>query len=420
MTEDYYFIPKKIKVGYQHRSDTYTQKLAYIIYYDHKNVLRKETSWKTWCNKSIEPDDFDNIPTEGFVLNKTVGGYKSHWNYRSQHFRVYDPRGFEFEITPENLLWILDWCTCAPGKGLEGKFVYGWDRDQLYLIPCITECYTVCNEYSNRMYKGISNDSLEPGTVYRVKGGRDVIYIGNLKFAKQLGKRYSSKYVFVEHKYSNNIEYDTDKLIVLEKSSILHEVSDGPLTKEEINDIIYRFSICPFSYDFWHSKNIIDRFVNCDNEQGEIKIGNYHTDQDYDKKYNMMIGVIAEDGKSVVLNKPVIFWETSYYYATINAYKFINLTADMNVTEIADIGTYNNDSSYEWRRDKNFDESYKNPDKTPQLKLEYADKNHTSPVFYITKDNYIYDLGRALATGCISFLKHSIPSTVMLPVKYKL
>ena len=125
-------------------------------------------------------------------------------------------------------------------------------------------------------------------------------------------------------------------------------------------------------------------------------------------------------GKSVVINKPVIFWETSYYYATINAYKFINLTADMNVTEIADIGTYNNDSSYEWRRDKNFDESYKNPDKNPQIKLEYANKNRTSPVFYITKDNYIYDLGRALVTGCISFLKHSIPSTVMLPVKYKL
>ena len=42
------YIPKKIKVGYQNRYDTYTKKLAYVIYYDEKNKLRKETSWNNW------------------------------------------------------------------------------------------------------------------------------------------------------------------------------------------------------------------------------------------------------------------------------------------------------------------------------------------------------------------------------------
>ena len=36
------FIPKTIKVGYQERKDTYTGQLAYIIYYDQRNVLRKK------------------------------------------------------------------------------------------------------------------------------------------------------------------------------------------------------------------------------------------------------------------------------------------------------------------------------------------------------------------------------------------
>ncbi len=36
------FIPKKLKVGYQYRDDTFTGKLAYVIYYDEKNKLRKE------------------------------------------------------------------------------------------------------------------------------------------------------------------------------------------------------------------------------------------------------------------------------------------------------------------------------------------------------------------------------------------
>ena len=64
------FIPEKIKVGYQKRDDTYTKQLAYIIYFDSEGVLRKENSWNSWRDKNIEPEIFDNIPINGFVLNK--------------------------------------------------------------------------------------------------------------------------------------------------------------------------------------------------------------------------------------------------------------------------------------------------------------------------------------------------------------
>lgn len=66
-------IPSRIKVGYQKRGDTYTGNLAYVIYFDHKGVLRKETSWKGWCDSKLGSHEFDNVPTEGFVLNKKVG-----------------------------------------------------------------------------------------------------------------------------------------------------------------------------------------------------------------------------------------------------------------------------------------------------------------------------------------------------------
>lgn len=42
------YIPKKIHVGFQKRSDTYTGKLAYVIYEDEKGVLRKQGSWDGW------------------------------------------------------------------------------------------------------------------------------------------------------------------------------------------------------------------------------------------------------------------------------------------------------------------------------------------------------------------------------------
>ena len=99
-------IPKIIKVGYNERVDTYTGKLAYVIYIDETGKLRKEKSWKNWCDSNLGSDKFDNVPTSGFVLNKKVGDYRGGWNGRQAWIRIYDPRGFEFEISVNNLLFI--------------------------------------------------------------------------------------------------------------------------------------------------------------------------------------------------------------------------------------------------------------------------------------------------------------------------
>jgi hypothetical protein len=74
------YVPEKLKVGFNKRKDTYTGKLGYVIYYDHKGVLRKEKSCQSWRDKSIPMVDIDNGPTEGFVLNKKTGDYTgSRW-----------------------------------------------------------------------------------------------------------------------------------------------------------------------------------------------------------------------------------------------------------------------------------------------------------------------------------------------------
>lgn len=48
------FVPKKVNVGFQNRKDTYTGKLAYVIYFDETGKLRKEPSWQGWRVKSKE------------------------------------------------------------------------------------------------------------------------------------------------------------------------------------------------------------------------------------------------------------------------------------------------------------------------------------------------------------------------------
>lgn len=178
------FIPQKIKVGFQNRSDTYTKRLAYVIYYDQKGKLRKEASWQSWRDKQIDDMDFENVPTSGFVLNKKVGDYVAYWNHRQAYVRIYDSRDFEFEITIENLLYILENANSIKGKGLEGDFVYGWDRDKLILIPTNSPDYTEIAQFNKIIHEKnhIKSKELVIGATYRAKDNQEWVYMGRFDY----------------------------------------------------------------------------------------------------------------------------------------------------------------------------------------------------------------------------------------------
>ena len=178
------FVPKKINVGYQERSGTYTGKLAYVIYYDEKGKLRKEASWNSWRDQNIPNDEFDNVPTEGFVLNKKVGDYSNGWDHRQAYCRVYDPRNFEFEITIENLLYILENTNSIKGKGLEGEFVYGWDGKDLVLMPVDAPDYKEISAYNKIVHnnESIKAKDLIVGATYLTKDNQERIYMGKFDY----------------------------------------------------------------------------------------------------------------------------------------------------------------------------------------------------------------------------------------------
>lgn len=214
------FIPKKINVGYQNRSDTYTGRLAYIIYYDQRGKLRKEASWRNWRDESIPNDEFDNIPTTGFVLNKKVGDYSSGWDHRHAYCRVYDPRNFEFEITIENLLYILENTSSIKGKGLEGEFVYGWDGKDLVLMPVGSPDYKQISEYNEIVHnkQSVKAKELIMGATYLSKENDEQIYMGKFDHYGWNGtlegkmfwfayKQYDYSYVSGEKEYSKDFHW---------------------------------------------------------------------------------------------------------------------------------------------------------------------------------------------------------------------
>jgi len=183
------FIAEKIKVGYQKRDDTYSKKLAYVIYYDAKGVLRKENSWESWRDKKIPSNEFENKPLEGFVLNKGVGGARQSygWNARNEYIRIFDPRGFEIEISIANLLFILQETNSVKGKGLEGEFVYGWAGKDLILLPVSCQEYKECVSFTKLQDNKVSSKDYIIGATYLDKSNHEVVYLGRFEYNANLG-----------------------------------------------------------------------------------------------------------------------------------------------------------------------------------------------------------------------------------------
>ena len=173
------FMPKTLNVGYQNRQGTYTGSLAYVIYYDETGKLRKETSWESWRDKKIPNQEFENVPTEGFVFNKTGGGRPS-WSDRKAFCRVYDPRGFEFEIDMANLMHILECCDVMKGKGIVGELVYAWEGTELVLVPVNSDTYEESKRYTDILMnkEQIKAKDLKVGYTYIDKDEEKYIYLG--------------------------------------------------------------------------------------------------------------------------------------------------------------------------------------------------------------------------------------------------
>lgn len=192
MAKNEIFIPKKCRVGFQHRDDTFTGKLAYVIYYDAQGKIRKERSWTNWCHLpgskrwngteqadcGIEPYDFDNEPTSGFVLNKGVRRYNwSHFGSGRSMIRIYDPRGVEFEITPDNLIGLLMHTDCRK-REIQGELVYAWCNGELMLLPCASEEYEAAKDYTKLQGKKVSARELIKGATYITKKQDNLVYLG--------------------------------------------------------------------------------------------------------------------------------------------------------------------------------------------------------------------------------------------------
>ena len=440
-----FFIPKRLAVGFQNRENTYSGKLAYVTYYDNTNKLRKETSWNNWRCHEIDPIYIDNIPTSGFILNKRAGGEKWGWNQRATYARVYDPRGFEFEITIDNLLWILEYVN-TENKVLKGNFVYSWYGTDLVLMPVVSVDYEVSKRLSEQQYNKTSfkESDLIPGTLYKVKGkeANELVYIGKVKLSTEFNKSYVNKLAFVSihdawkfySNYDDNVNV-LDFFIFKGVSSIIAEMQKNYFNIDTVNEYLHRFDMCAYSYNFWNNfGDFIDKFIsdhpciiNNYKKPYKISYNRYENNKVIDKfEYDgisldklkkipswlddsnkdsifyentgVLKSVISTDGKSVLIKDvyPTIESRNSFSKIVYNhMYDFMNIDANTNTFgKICDPGQW--DSYSEPNNPfRILDITYNNPSektdirKVKEINTKVSLNDNRTLLYYITKDNYI-------------------------------
>lgn len=187
------FIPKTIHVGFGHPGWTWVDgknipaprpdiELGFVIYEDEKGKLRQQPSWDSWRDKDVDPVKSPNDPISGFKINKAAGGQRYSWEKRQNYARVYDPRGWEFEITMENLVFLLK-ATGYDNKTGFGPIVYAWDRAKLVLLPTNSVEYEEHVSRTNMLFNGefIKPENFVVGNIYRRRSGNQFMYLGRFK-----------------------------------------------------------------------------------------------------------------------------------------------------------------------------------------------------------------------------------------------
>ena len=174
------YIPSKVKVGFNTRSDTYTDKLGFVTYNRIDDTTHHGKNWHNWIDESIPILDFDNLPRDGFILNgnKGGGGSRYRWDEREPKIRVWDPNGFEIEIDIPNTLDILEICGSYPGKGLDGNFVYAFKDKRLVLLPIKSEEYKNSMEFTSLKHSSVNKEDVKIGATYLTKEQKKVTYMG--------------------------------------------------------------------------------------------------------------------------------------------------------------------------------------------------------------------------------------------------
>lgn len=113
-------------------------------------------------------DDVDNNPATGFRITKSIS--RGGWNGGNKVVRIEDPRGFELEISVDNLVKLMTMTTFIDGE-CQTECVWARDGAKNVLLPVNSDLYLAAiKETKTRNAKAIPLKQVKIGDTIRLYG----------------------------------------------------------------------------------------------------------------------------------------------------------------------------------------------------------------------------------------------------------
>lgn len=125
----------------------------------------------------------DNLPLEGFKITDDIK--RRYWGGGNVVFRVTDPRGFELEISSQNLMMLIEHATLDKGV-ISGRCIWGRDGAVNVLLHETSEEYASATKAAEKIprRKPLDEKGLVVGkTYYGSDNERVLLYLGKKKVA---------------------------------------------------------------------------------------------------------------------------------------------------------------------------------------------------------------------------------------------
>lgn len=169
-------IPQKHYVGMVVRSKNRIP-LGFITPWGDDAAARKRMSTvDQWRNKDIPAAVIDNVPMLGFRL---AGDIRRGERGAQDKWRIEDPRGFELEITSENLSMLLMDSTLEKGEILD-QCVWAREGGQNLLLTTASEEYTKATQMTQIASQTASFSEAKPGYTVILQNGLTGRYLGKM------------------------------------------------------------------------------------------------------------------------------------------------------------------------------------------------------------------------------------------------
>jgi hypothetical protein len=179
---------EKVYVGFQKRNTESGSPLGFLTPWGEDAAARGRmaTVDKWSASSKLQSVVLDNIPVSGFRVSDSAR--RNGWNGGNTVIQIEDPRGFELQITVDNMIQIMSGNLILDGE-IKVPCVWGRDGKDNILLPTNSEPYMNAIENTERLKQTFSMRSVKLGNKIELKDGRVGIYYG--AYHQVIRKHYS-------------------------------------------------------------------------------------------------------------------------------------------------------------------------------------------------------------------------------------